>query len=205
MYHPDLKFAIDVSGTPFGKTIIGCISVKSNDYSSFISNYKKTFKKIWRRKGKDLTYNELKKILKYLDQRKIRSLSMSINANDWTYILAKIPKDKAYRTEKLFGVLYYMVLKTYSIPKKPYSVTVCEENFMDIKTVRSSCRKIAKLRGMEYNISISSGRYDDLVRIADVIASCGRNIKKNQLDQFKFHIHKNKIRIPEQFISKVFR
>jgi len=203
--YPDLTFAIDVSGTPYGTVIIGCISILSKNSSAVISNFKKNFRKYWGRKGKDLRHSNLIEILDYLEKEQIRSSTLYVTANDWNFNLKKTPKVKAYRTEKLFGILYFLTLRNFSKPKKSYPVVVCEEKFMDIDTVISSCRNIAKMRGMDFSFSKSSGRYNDYVKIADYVASMGRKIKPTVLNKYQYHFHRRKIKIPDLYINKVFK
>jgi hypothetical protein len=122
VHKPNLLFAIDVSGTPFTTTIIGCVSFNIKNSPQNITKFKKKFKKHKNKKGKDLDHGKLAEILQFLDKNKIRSNCIYLNSNDWKYILGSIPKNKAYRKEKVFGILYYLALKENSKPKYPYLV-----------------------------------------------------------------------------------
>lgn len=205
MSKPNLLFAIDVSGTPFTKTIVSCVSFDMKNSPQFIKNFNYKFKSIKNKKGKDLTYNQLKEILEYLDDNKIRSCCAYFTKNDWDYSLSDIPKEKAYHVEKIFGIIYFMILEKNAKPKYPNLVHLCEENFMDIKTVRNSCRKIANMRGFDFNFSISSAKYDEYIRISDLVASGVRNINASDLDCYTYCNVMKKVRLTKEYIQKVFR
>jgi hypothetical protein len=94
---PNLLFAIDVSGTPYNETIVGCASFNLIDSPQILSDFNQTFRKFKNKKGKDLDYNQLKHILKYLDNQRIRTNSLCLTSNDWRYALSLIPEHKTYK------------------------------------------------------------------------------------------------------------
>lgn len=75
---------------------------------------------------------------------------------------------------------------------------------MHIDTVISSCRKISKMRGYEFNISKSSGKYDEYIRISDFVAAAVRKIKMNDLQKYKYCNVINKFRLNPLYVRKVF-
>lgn len=204
MQKPNLLFAIDVSGTPYSDTIIGCISFNLLDSPQVLQDFNKTFLKYKNKKGKDLDHNQLKHILSFLDEHKIRSNSLYLTSNDWTYILSLIPGQKAYKKEKIFGILYYLVLEWNTKPMYPYLVNVCEESFMKTDIAISTCRTIAKMRGKEYHFSKGTGKINDYIRIADFIASSVRKIKNKDLESFRYCCQVKKLKVPQEYIAKVF-
>jgi len=204
VFKPNLLFAIDVSGTPYTKTIISCVSFNLKNSPQFLDKFNKNFKNYKNKKGKDLTHDKLIEIVQFLDDNKIRSCCAHFTANDWNYALKATPENKAYRKEKIFGIIYYMILETNAKPRYSYSVNVCEENFMDINRVISSCRKIAKMRGYDFNFSKSSGKYNEYIRISDFVASAVRKMKSKDLQKSNYCNVMNKIRLSPLYIKKVF-
>lgn len=204
MYELNLLFAIDVSGNPYKDTIIGCVSFNQNNAPKILSEFNQKFKKFKNKKGKDLDHRQLKQILSFLDKYKIRSNFLNMTSNDWKYALSLIPEQRGYKKEKIFGILYYIVLEWNTKTKFPYIVNICEENFMKTDIAISSCRTIAKMRGKEYQFSKSTGKFNDYIRIADYIASAGRKIKNKDLQSFQYCSQVKKLRIPPEYIKKVF-
>lgn len=204
MIKPNLLFSIDVSGTPYNETIIGCVSFNLRYSPQFLKDFKTTFRKIYRKKGKDLNYNQLKKILQFLDNNKVRSNSIYMTTNDWEYALSLIPENKTYKKEKIFGILYYQVLEWNTKLRHPYMVNICEENYMKTDTAISAFRTIANMRHKEYNITKGSGKSNDYIKIADYIASATRKIKANEFNNYMYCQQMKKLRIPKQYIRKVF-
>ena len=74
---------------------------------------------------------------------------------------------------------------------------------MKIKTVVSSCMTIAKMRGMDYDITTGSDSYNKFIKIADYVASATRKIKEEKLQSFRYY-NFTKAFLPEEFIKKVF-
>jgi len=205
VFKPNLLFAIDVSGTPYTETIIACVSFNLKNSPELLSKFNKKFSNIKNKKGKDLTHKQLKEILQFLDENRVRSCCAYFTKNDWEYAISSSPKNKAYVKEKIFGIIYFMILEKNAKPRYSYSVNVCEENFMKIDTVISSCRKIAKMRGFDFNISKSSAKYNQYIRISDIVAAAIRNIKFKDLQKYRYcHVMK-KVRLPQEYIKKVFR
>lgn len=204
MTKPNLLFSIDVSGTPYTETIISCVCFNLRYSVQFLKNFKRTFKKHYRKKGKDLNYNQLKDILQFLDDNSMRSNSIHMTTNDWEYADSLIQRNKAYKIEKIFGILYFQVLEWNTIPRYPYMVNVCEENFMKIDVVISACRKIANMNHKEYNITKGSGKTNDYIKIADYVASAARKIKYPVFNKYKCCQQIRKYRMPKQYVKKVF-
>jgi hypothetical protein len=204
VFKPNLLFSIDVSGTPFTRTIVSCVSFNLKNSPQVLDKFNKEFRNYKNKKGKDLKHDKLMEIIKFLDDNKIRSSCACFTANDWKYALKETPENKAYRKEKIFGIIYYMILEVNAKPRYSYSVNVCEENFMDIDRVISSCRKIAKMRGYDFNFSKSTGKYNEYIRIADYVASSIRKIKNDDLKDYKYCKIMNKVRLPLPYIKKVF-
>lgn len=203
---PNLLFAIDVSGIPYAKTYIGCASFNLKNSDETISLFRKTFKNIKNKKGKDISSkDDLFNIVKFLDQKNIKSTCVVMNVNDWEYNLARVPKEKGYVKERLMGILYFKALNKYSIPDNSYTVHLCNENFMKIDHVISTFNRLSKMHGIEYNIAVSSGKYDDYVKIADYVASATRKIKASRLDQLKYYSIISKVRISDNLLNKAFR
>lgn len=197
-------FAIDVSGIPpKEKTCISCVSFDLHKSSIFFNRFKKKFKKQFRKKGRYLESYDLTKILEFLDANNVISNSTIYNTNNWQYVLRRVPKHRAYKIEKLCGIIYYLLLQRNSKYRRSYIVHVCSEDFMKIKTVISSCGTIAKMRGMDYDILTGSDSYDKHIKIADYVATATRKLKEEELNHFRYY-NLVKAHIPDEFIKKVF-
>lgn len=200
-----MLFAFDVSGMPFTDTIISCVCFNINTSPQVISNFKKRFKKYINKKGKQLNHKILADIMQFLDENKIRSCCMRLSTNDWDYALKKVPIGKGYRKEKILGIYYYILLEPNSKYKFPYSVNVCEESFMKIDKVISSCRIIAKMRGKDFSFSKGRDKTNDYIKIADYVASATRNMNLNKLISNYKYYRFYKPRLPAEYIQKVFK
>ena len=203
MYKPNLLFAIDVSGIPFGNTIISCVCFNVKHSPRIIYDFKKNFKRYKNKKGRQLNHTILSDIIQFLDDNKVRLNCMRITANDWRYALSVVPQNKAYKKEKLCGIFYYMLLESNSKYKCSYSVNMCKENFMDIDIVRKTCRTIAKMRGMEYEFSIGHDKSNAYIKIADYVASATRNMKPKELNSYRYY-KCYKLRLPKEYVKKAF-
>jgi hypothetical protein len=199
----NLLFAIDVSGIPPKNTITSCVCFDMHTSHQILNTFKKKFKKDINKKGRHLDNHKLGKILKFLDNNKIRSYSTQYNSPNWEYAISLVPPKKAYKIEKIFGIIYYILLEKNSKPRHSYIVHACQESFMDINTVISACRSIAKMRGMDYNITTGSDKFDDYIKIADYVAAATRKIKYNKLKSYKYH-NLIKAYLPKEYIKKVF-
>ena len=203
MTNIDLRFSIDLSGVPPKYTIFSSVSFNLKYYNQFISNFKNKFRKLIVKKGRTLTKKELENILIYLDEHNIRSYNTIYNVNNWNYAYSLVPENKAYKKERLCGIIYYLLLEKNTLQNHSYSVTVCNENHMKIDHVVSTCRILSNMNKRDYNISISSDKYDFHVKIADYVASATRKLKIEKLNEFK-HYHLIKAQIPQKYIKKIF-
>jgi len=116
-----------------------------------------------------------------------------------------VPEDKADKIERIFGIVYYMILEKNAKPRYPYLINLCEENFMDVDKVISTCRRIAKMRGFDFSFSKSSAKYNEYIRISDLVASAVRNIKAKDLEDYSYCNVLKKIRLSKMYIKKAFR
>ncbi len=197
-------FAIDSSGVPPKEnTYISCVSFNLRNSDVFFSRFKKKFKKQFKTKGKHLEPYDLSKILSFLDAHNIISNATIYNINKWQYAFSRVKKSRGYKKEKLCGIIYYLLLKSNSSYKQSYIVHVCKESHMDIEIVKSACRTIAKMRGMEYDITSGTDNSDKHIKIADYVASATRKLKEGELNKFKCY-NLIKAHIPDEYIKKVF-
>ena len=75
---------------------------------------------------------------------------------------------------------------------------------MNIDHVKTTLRRIAKMRGRDFDITIGTGKYDKCIKMADYIASATRKVKSKKLINYQYY---NKIRtpLPKLYIQKAFR
>lgn len=75
---------------------------------------------------------------------------------------------------------------------------------MNIKHVKTTCRRIAKMRNMRYNITTGTDKYDDYIKMADYIASATRKVKHSKLIKHQYY-NKIKAHLPQLYIQKAFK
>lgn len=172
-------FVIDVSGNPYQNTYISLVSVIDN-YHRIVKDFRFQFPDACRQKGSDLKEHKLKSIVSFLSDNGVLMRSMAFSNTDWNYYRQKYGNN-AYFKEKIFSVIYFMLLENVSSHNKSYRVTVDKENFMNIDKVLESCKKIARANKYFFNFNVSHIKLDELIKFADYTASAHRKVDVNHL------------------------
>ncbi len=172
-------FVIDVSGNPYQNTYISLVSF-SNKYHKVVKDFRFQFSGIYRQKGSDLKEHKLKSIVTFLSDSNVFMRSMHFSNVDWNYYKEKYGTH-AFFKEKIFSIIYFMLLQQVSLQNKRYRVTVDKENFMDINKVVESCNKIAKANDYFFDFNISHTKIDELIKFADYTASAHRKVEQFKL------------------------
>lgn len=205
MHKLGLRFIIDVSGTPYGKVIIGLLSLYPDRVNEILKEFKKVYPEVYRskKKGTTLTESTLFNILEMLNKYNCKMVAIEFNNKDWNYYKEKYGH-LVHFNEKIFSILYFMALKEIAFTNYKYSVTICKENFMDISKVIESCKRLAKANYYNFDFEISYAKISDVIKLADCIAAAPRKINRQRLKK----IIKLKIlsgELSNRHLNKVFR
>lgn len=201
---PGLQFYIDVSGQPKSDVYIGMISIQNHQAIKVIKSVKKKFPWLFQRKKKASTLkpNEIDSIISLLNGLGVRMVCTQFKSKNWKDLMEFCGKGKSHNYEKIFSALYFQTLKKHSKKENNYPVTVCVENFMDIDKVLNYLKKISSANGFNYQPSKSQARFNEMLKIADIVASIGRknksaNKKYNfvdsspaEIDSLKYYLKK---------------
>lgn len=78
------QFAIDVSGTPYKMVTIGLVSFNANTVNSIVKEFNKKFPEYSKskRKGSKIKANDLEKIIRFLDEEKVRMATIKFQNED---------------------------------------------------------------------------------------------------------------------------
>lgn len=202
MTYIPFQIAIDVSGHPLEKVIIGLIKLSLLDINKIMRNFKKSFPQYWRKKGYNLNHENLKEILEFLNNNKVQMRVLHFSGNDWHFYKSKLSK-KGYVEEKIFGILYFKLLEDVTKEYNNYTVITCIESFMNINQVLNACNKLAKMKHRFFDFSFGHAKLNQAIKLADYVASSGRKLKKDDLKVYKnFKIIDKKI--PLDYSKKTF-
>ena len=203
MVKPNLFFAIDISGIPPKNTCIGCVCINLKVLSKFEKEFNIRFKKNIHKKGRQLDYFQLEQIMSFFDEYQIRSCSTVYNTQIWDGALRLVPKNKAYKIEKILGIVYFLLLNEYSRSNNSYLVHICEESQLKINVIRSACRELGGANNILYNITVGNDRQDFAIKMADYVASATRKIKFDKLKKCRYFRY-TKAHLSDEHIRKVF-
>lgn len=197
-------FFIDVSGQPYGEIYIGMVSLITYDMGKLEKNFRKDYSEFYRskQKGAKRKPNELITILKFLNKNGVHMKTVSFKSKKW-FEFREQYQDKAFLKEKIYGLLYFMLLKEVASPYKTYSVIVCNENYLNISKVLYYCNKLAKANKFNFSFSTAYVNSNRLLKFADYVASAHRKVKRKYLESIKNYQIIND-EIPSQYIKKIF-
>ncbi|HIJ98798.1 TPA: hypothetical protein H1005_02550 [archaeon] len=142
-----IKIGIDVSGRAFSSVHIGLSSMSTSHENVILKEFEKAFPHYSKdkRKASNLDQDELIKIIKFLDEKKVHMGSINISQKRWEE-LKRTYNNKQWFEEKTFGVYYSHLLKQITAPRKfykhRYDVVCCQESFMNINKVLDICKRI---------------------------------------------------------------
>lgn len=167
-------------------------------------NFRKKYPEFYRskQKGAKRQPNELITILKFLSKNRVHMKTISFKSKDW-FEFRQQYQNKSFLKEKVYALLYFMLLKEVASPYKTYSVIVCNENYLNISKVLHYCNKLAKANKFNFSFSTAYGNSNKLLKFADYVASSHRKVKRKYLDSTKnYQIINSKI--PAHYIKKMF-
>lgn len=178
-------FAMDLSGVPpQHNTVIGLVRFEYDKKDKLVKNFKNKFSKYLKKKGWELDRYNLRRMLEFLGENDIKMVAVKCTLYNWNRRYSNLPKDSAFKMERLYGILYFLALKELSRKGKHYDVVACTETFMDMGRVLTTCKRLAKYYGIDYSFSLSSGNLNFTIKIADYVAAAGRKFKRVDLDEF---------------------
>ncbi|MCK9596047.1 hypothetical protein M0R19_02605 [Candidatus Pacearchaeota archaeon] len=187
---PSLQFYIDVSGQPKKDIYIGLISVQGFDMTNILKNVKRKFPWFFHRrsKGSSLDFNQLKSIISLLNGIGVKMICLHFKGKEWDTLINYCGKDRPFNFERIFAALYFSTLKKFSKENNIYPVTVCVETFMNIDKTISYLKKIANAHKIDYQISKTQVKYNEMLKLSDAVAAFGRkytNPEKLGYESFK--------------------
>ncbi len=200
-----LSFYIDVSGQPTQEIYVGMCSIRPDYLTSLIKQIRKDRPEFLRHnfKGSKLQASRIKSYIHYLNGQKIRMVCVRFKTNSWNDF-RKYLEDKKYWKELIYASLYFTTIKQYAERGMTYPLVVCKESYLDIEKVKNYLKKIAKAHGIYLEISDGHASQNDMIKIADIIASVGRKLSDDikglenyreicpSIEQPKFYIEKIK-------------
>lgn len=182
---------------------MGLISFHPFTKDSIIDNFRTAFPSLEHKKGRNLKVGELLPIVEFLDGKKVRMITKRFTTNDWQYIYSRFP-NKAYVKEKIFGILYFSVMRRVARKGVVHPVTMCVESHINIAKAQDVCLKLARLNKYQFDISHGNAKSNRIIRMADFVAAAGKKIKTKKLDNYANFI-KDENKIPPWVYRKVFR
>ena len=195
---------MDLSGKPPETVYVGLVSFNIFNQDEIIVEFKKSYPKLWKEKGRNLTHKELIKIIDFLDKKKVRMATISFTSNDWLTLNSYYPK-KGYLNAKMFGMLYFTLLRRVTFRNMKANLITCTESGINILKVHETILKLSKSQNFIFDISHSLEKLHPIIKIADYIASAGRNVKKSKLEEFSNFKISTKKDIPKSIYKKIFR
>ncbi len=201
-----LNHAIDVSGSPYQKTAFGLFSINRNFMNRFYKNFKREFPRYLgkRSKASHLSEQELERIMRFFDSNGAQMRVAVFENKDWSDHKNKYAHRKKFFKERIYGILYCILLKTCSYRNYPYPTTLCKERYLSKPEMALRiCKEISAFS--EYNFSLSFGdrKVNDELKFADFVAGAGLKLDKKILETLE-NFYYIEIKIPPIYFLKVF-
>jgi len=201
----NLNFAIDVSGQPYSRVIVGLIAYDKNHINRVRKDFNKQFPRFLskKRKGSTLKSHELTGIIKFMNSKSILMRTINFTTSDWERHREQL-KGRTYFAEKMYALLYFRILKTLTLPGHHYSVTLCNEQYLNIDRLLITLRRLAKANRFFFDLSISSAKFNQDIKLADYVAAGYRKVPLDQLQKYSNYkvVRKN---ISQRDLNKAFK
>lgn len=199
-----MNVGIDLSGKPPETCYVGLVRLNMMNQDEIIEEFQKTYPDIWQLKGRNLTHDQLLTVVEFFNKRNVRMATIKYTSNDWMSLTKHYPK-KGFVAPKMLGMLYFTVLRRVVNRKMKVSVITCTETGINISKVHETCNKVAKINHFTFHFSHGSEKFHPIIKIADYIASAGRNVKEIKLKEFSNFIIENRKNIPKYIYKKIYR
>ena len=102
-------------------------------------------------------------------------VGLKAEREDWAYWKTKYT-GSAFFLERIFGILYFNALKSVTVPRQKYQVTVDNDSFMDLPKAISVCQRLAKANNYLFDISIGYRKFNEMIKYPDYVAAATRRI-----------------------------
>lgn len=201
-----LHHGIDVSGGPFQTTAFGLFSINRTFMNKFYKNFKREFPRYLskRVKASNLSNEELERIVKFFNSNGAHMRVAVFENKDWLNHKKKYAHRKKYFQERIYGIIYCILLKTCSYRNYPYPVTICKERYLSKPEMALKiCKEISAFSKYNFSLSFGDRKVNDELKFADFIAGAGLKLDKNFLDKLENFYFIN-IKIPPIYFLKVF-
>lgn len=130
--------------------------------------------------------------------------SISFTTNDWITMNSLYPR-KAHLNAKILGILYFALLRKVAFRNMKANLITCTESGINIVKVHETIQKLSRSQNFIFDISHSLERLNPIIKIADYIASAGRNAKKSKLKTYSNFKILDKKDIPYSVYKKIFK
>ncbi len=200
-----LSFAIDVSGQPYDTVIVGLIAYDKNHINRFRKDFNTEFPRFLskKQKGSILKSHDLSRIIGFVDSHNIKMGVISFTTSDWERYIKQY-RGMAFFKEKMYALLYFRLLKVFTYPKHNYQITLCSESYLNIERLQTTLRRLAKANRFDYDLSISSAKFNQNIKFADYVAAAYRKLPFNDFKMYgNYHIIRKDI--PQRDLDKAFR
>tara|TARA_Y100000034_G_C6897737_1_gene414320 strand:+ start:2427 stop:3041 length:615 start_codon:yes stop_codon:yes gene_type:complete len=200
-----VNIIIDISGQPYATLYLGLISIPSHSIDKITKKFKKKYPLFFRskQKGSKRKPDELKSIIRFLNENNVRMVSLRFKTEEWMNFLNHY-KNKSNLIERVIGMLYVLVLEIVCRQHKSHQIILDIESYMDIKKAIMISNRIAKANKFKFNFSIAMSKTNDLIKFSDFVASAHRKMKKKDLDNFGL-FKACDYKLNEEYIKKAFR
>ncbi|MFZ3077793.1 MAG: hypothetical protein WA139_05015 [Candidatus Aenigmatarchaeota archaeon] len=116
----------------------------------------------------------------------VRMGSISISSQEWTKsIIGYKNIGKGFIKEKIMGVFYFNLLRSFTFPKSiyngKYEIIVCNDNSLDIIKVLESCKRISGMYGRNFAFQTSIQKFSKILKFADYVAAAHRKLPEKEL------------------------
>lgn len=200
-----LNSYIDVSGNPYEKIVVGLVTFNPHTVTSILKEFRAQYPQFNKAKIKGVKLNarELRTIIRFLNSKNVHMYAITFGNRSWQKYKSTYG-ERGFFKEKIFGVLYFMLLSGFAFKKYKYPIVVCKENFMDIEKVEDYCKKLAKANKYDFDFSTGYAKSNELLKFADFVASACRKCSKAYLKPYK-HFHRISSKLPQEYLDKLFR
>jgi len=194
---------IDVSGMYPDDIYVGLVLFNDNYKPYFLNDFYREFPNLrpYNAKSTRLDSDTLFGILKFFDEKRLRMVCYHFRDFEWkkherriNELYSEISSNHKYRTnlhqfrEKIIGILYFYAITQIGIKNDEYHVTMCSESNVDIWTISSTIKFLAKKEGWKINTAVNIRKIEHLLKMADYVAGANRKVEEFKLKTISRHI-----------------
>lgn len=192
--------AIDISGVPH-ETIFVAMTCFNNLYKAeVIREFYKEFPRLKSpaQKGNRLSPIELKKIILFLDEHKVKMYTICFKKEEWKRWRDELKQHghQGGYIEKIIATLIYRLLKNYcfvgKVPTKnggsywpEYNVVIDEKSNFNMDNMFENCRRLCRGRNIRVSFSKAKAKFSETIKFSDYLASAYRKLGEAHLKELE--------------------